>query len=114
MTKLKIMDSMEVDPREVKMEGAEGVSIRWLISKNDGAANFAMRLFELVPGGHTPLHSHEWEHEVYIVEGQGELTFEGEKKQFEQGTFIFVPEESMHCFANTGSGVLRFLCVVPV
>ncbi len=113
MAQLKMMDSLEVEPREVRMEGAEGVTIRWLVSKNDGAANFAMRLFELAPGGHTPLHTHEWEHEVFIVEGRGELTFEGETRPFRQGTFIFVPEEKMHCFTNTGDGVLRFLCIVP-
>ena len=73
------------------MEGAEGVTIRWLISKKDGAPNFQMRLFEVAPGGHTPLHIHEWEHEVYILEGEGVLTYEGKDNPFSAGHFVFVP-----------------------
>lgn len=113
MAEMKLMDALDVPAREVEMEGAEGVTIRWLISKKDGAENFAMRLFELQPGGHTPLHSHGWEHEVYIVKGEGKITCEGEEKDFSEGTFIFVPEDSVHCFSNTGGDVLRFLCIVP-
>ncbi|MEA1965323.1 MAG: hypothetical protein U9O41_09435 [Candidatus Aerophobetes bacterium] len=31
--------------------------IRWLISRKDGAENFAMRMIEVEPGGPTPFHS---------------------------------------------------------
>ena len=50
---------------------AEGVAMRWVIAKNDGAPNFAMRVVEVQPGGSTPHHQHEWEHEVFVIEGQG-------------------------------------------
>ncbi len=50
---------------------ARGVEMRPLITERDGAPHFAMRLFTLDPGGHTPYHSHEWEHEVYILAGSG-------------------------------------------
>ena len=39
-------------------EGASKVKVRWLISKEIGAENFAMRLFEIGAGGYTPLHTH--------------------------------------------------------
>ncbi len=113
MPDLKIGKATEIEAAEVKMEGVENVSIRWLISKTDGAPNFAMRLFEVGPGGHTPFHSHEWEHEVYIVDGEGVLTFEGDEKPFSSGDFIFVPGGKMHRFSNTGDAPARFLCLVP-
>jgi quercetin dioxygenase-like cupin family protein len=108
-----MMKALDVVAKEVKMDGAEGVTVRWLISKDDGAPNFAMRLFEVSPGGHSPLHSHDWEHEVYIVDGKGELAFEGDRMPFEKGWFMLVPPGREHRFVNTGEGALRFLCLVP-
>ena len=113
MTGLKMMKALDVDAKEVEMDGVEGITIRWLISKADGAPNFAMRLFEVAPGGHSPLHRHDWEHEVYIVDGSGEIEYEGERKPFEKGWFINVPPGREHQFINTGEEAMRFLCLVP-
>ena len=65
---MKIEKSSNITKKPVEMEGAKDVDIRWLISKEDGAENFAMRMFELQPGGHTPLHTHPQEHEVFVVD----------------------------------------------
>ncbi len=113
MAELKMMKALDVDAKEVEMDGVEGITIRWLISKADGAPNFAMRLFEVALGGHSPLHHHDWEHEVYIVDGNGEIEYEGERRPFEKGWFINVPPGREHQFINTGDGVMRFLCLVP-
>jgi len=114
LAELKIGDAKEIPAREVKTEGAEQVTIRWLVSTKDGAPSFQMRLFEVGPGGRTPLHSHEWEHEVYILEGNGTLSYEGEKYPFTKGYFAFVPAGREHSFINTGENTLSFICVVPV
>ncbi len=113
MTEPRMMKAIDVDAERVEGEGIEGVTIRWLISREHGAPNFAMRLFEVAPGGCSPLHSHDWEHEVYIVDGTGELVFGEERLPFEKGWFVFVPPGRRHRFVNTGDGVMRFLCVVP-
>ncbi|MHC4743280.1 MAG: cupin domain-containing protein [Planctomycetota bacterium] len=110
---MKIDKSSNVRKRTVEMAGAEGVDIRRLISRDDGAPNFEMRMFELAPGGHTPLHTHPHEHEVFIVEGEGAFVFEGQEHPFEAEHFIFVPGGSEHCFKNTGESILRFLCIIP-
>ena len=113
MAELKMLRAEDVEAAEVRHEDVQGVTIRWLISKRDGAPNFAMRLFEVSPGGHSPLHAHAWEHEVYIVEGEGELEYEGERRPFTAGSFIFVPPDREHRFRNAGQGSLKFLCLVP-
>ncbi len=113
MPKLKMMKAMAVEAGEVRMDGAAHVTMRRLISGDDGAPHFTMRLFDVGPGGRTPYHSHEWEHEIYIVAGSGKLLFEKEEKPFERGYFIFVPGGRMHSFVNTGDGHLEFLCLVP-
>ena len=111
---MKILHYTEMEPKLVDMEGARGVNVRWLIAKEDGAPNFAMRLFEVEAGGTTPLHRHATEHEVFILEGEGAVWREGEEVPVGPGTAVFVPPEEKHCFKNTGEGILRFLCMVPV
>ena len=65
---MKVEKSSNIAKKPVEIDGAKGAEMRLLISKADGAENFAMRMFELQPGGHTPLHTHAHEHEAFIVE----------------------------------------------
>jgi quercetin dioxygenase-like cupin family protein len=101
----------------VKAENAEGgaynVKVRWLITKDLGAPNFAMRLFEVEPDGYSPLHTHPWEHEVFILEGEGAV-FDGKKATpFKANDVVFVPPDEWHQFKNTGKKTLKFLCLIP-
>jgi quercetin dioxygenase-like cupin family protein len=94
-------------------DGASKVTVRWLISKEMGAENFAMRLFEVEPDGYSPLHTHWWEHEVFILEGEG-VVFDGEKATaFKAGDVVFVPSGERHQFRNSSEKTLKFLCLIP-
>ena len=110
---MKIEKSSNVSKSAVDVEGAKDVEIRWLISEKDGAENFAMRMFELEPGGHTPLHTHSQEHEVFVLEGEGTFVFEGQNHPFGAEYVVFVPPNKEHRFMNTGESVLRMLCIIP-
>ena len=101
-------------PAAVVEAGAEKATIRELITVREGAPNFAMRLFEIAPGGFTPLHSHSWEHEVFILEGAGAVVSEQGPKRYHAGDAVFIPGDERHQFTNTGSGPLRFICVIPI
>lgn len=92
---------------------AEGVTIRWLIARAHGAPHFAMRLFEVPPGGASPHHRHWWEHEVFILDGEGLVSTEEGDFPLRPGVAVLVPGEALHQFRNSGSGPLRFLCLVP-
>ncbi len=59
--------------QEFEGDAVHGVTGRVVIGKDDGAANFCMRIFTLAPGGYTPRHSHDWEHEILIHEGHGQV-----------------------------------------
>ncbi len=111
---MNVIKSLELPAAPVTDDGAQGATIRWLISKPQGAPNFAMRLFELVPGGHTPLHTHAWEHEVFILSGAGELTSADGPKPFAAGDAIFVAPEELHQFRNTGDSTMQMLCLIPL
>jgi quercetin dioxygenase-like cupin family protein len=110
---MKVEKCGDISRLPVEVDGAKDVTIRLLISRADGAENFAMRLFELKPGGFTPLHIHPHEHEVFVLQGRGVFVYEGRQHRFGAEYVIYVPGNKEHQFKNTGDSVLRFLCVVP-
>lgn len=104
----------EIENEEVP-QPAEGVKVRWLIDEEKGAPNFAMRLFEVEPGGSTPYHTHNWEHEVFILEGEGVAVKEdGTVESVVPWDVVFVEPNERHNFRNTGEDNLRFLCLIPI
>jgi quercetin dioxygenase-like cupin family protein len=109
---MKVFSYETVKAKEAE-GGASNVKVRWLITKDMGANHFAMRLFEVQPGGYSPLHTHPWEHEVFILEGEG-VVFDGEKTTpFKPNDVVFVLPDERHQFKNTGDRVLKFLCLIP-
>ena len=111
-----IRKPQDVDARVMDMPGAEGVTMRLMVGRDDGAPNFAMRLFEVQPGGCTPRHSHNYEHEVMILQGQamvGKDNDQGNDEPAKAGDVLFIPANETHQFRNTGDDVLKFMCFVP-
>ncbi|MHC2995060.1 MAG: cupin domain-containing protein [Candidatus Atribacteria bacterium] len=111
---MKIIDYKEIAAEPVDFEDAKDVKVRWLISEKDKAPNFAMRLFEVTPGGYSPLHTHKWEHEVFILEGEGVATDGAKEYMVKNGTVVYVAPKEKHQFKNTGSETLKFLCLIPI
>lgn len=97
----------------VQMEGASGVRMAVMVGREDGAPHFALRHFRVEGGGNTPRHSHDYEHEVFVVEGGGRILLEGREHAIRGGDVIYVPADEEHCFYAGPEG-LRFLCLVPV
>ncbi|MFA6010236.1 MAG: cupin domain-containing protein [Desulfobacteraceae bacterium] len=110
---MKLLHYTDETPKRIDNDVAKGVSARLLIGKNDGAENFCMRIFQLDPGGHTPLHSHEWEHEIFFHQGQGEIFLGDGWKKVTEGCAAFVPGNHDHQIRNTGDGALSFVCLIP-
>jgi quercetin dioxygenase-like cupin family protein len=111
---MKIINYKKVKAEKVDDPQTKGVKIRWAIKKDDGAPNFALRVFELKAGGYSPYHSHKWEHEVFIKKGKGTLLWEDKKMPFKEGDVIFIPGGEKHQFKNSSRGILEFLCMIPV
>ena len=110
---MKHVHYTEVELETPKEQGIKDVMVRWLISKKDGADNFAMRLFEIQPEGHTPLHQHDWEHEIFVLEGSGVTKNKTGEESFRQGDVLFVPPMEWHQFVNTGKEILKIICLIP-
>jgi quercetin dioxygenase-like cupin family protein len=109
---MKIKRRDELTKVEIQDNNAKDVNFYPAITAKDGAPNFALRLFEIESNGHTPFHSHNWEHEVYIIEGYGFLKGETEQLKIEKDNFIFVEPQEFHQFIAGDKG-LRMICIVP-
>ncbi|MFW9909291.1 MAG: cupin domain-containing protein [Candidatus Thorarchaeota archaeon] len=110
-----VLSYKERDREEITMDGAQKTTVRWLIDRRTGAKTYAMRLFEIAPGGVIPLHSHEEEHEIFILQGTAKL-LGAEKETFaKKDDIVFIPSLEQHGYDNTeGKELFRFICVIPL
>ncbi len=110
---MKIRPVNEHEQVEVTMPGAEGARMRMLVGPAEGARHFHMRHFEVAPGGFTPHHQHDYEHEILILRGEGVAQSDRGERTFREGDVIWVPANEMHQFRNTSSAPLEFICLIP-
>lgn len=110
---MKIMPYTEVEATHYKSAAAQGIAARVVIGKADGAPNFCMRVFEMTPGGHSPKHTHDWEHEIFVHCGEGEFYSGGRWHQAKAGNAVFIPANEEHQIRNSGKELFTFVCLVP-
>ena len=91
-----------------------GVLKREVITAQDGAPNFCMRVFEVEPGSATPNHAHSWEHEVFVLAGEGAVVGEGGETPIAEGNVVFIAPDEPHCLVNKSGQPLRFICLIPL
>jgi len=108
-----IRNLSEAAPKPVEMAGVKGVKMAIMVGREHQAPNFALRQFIVEPGGHSPRHSHDYEHEVYIVSGGGTVLLDGAERPIRAGDVIYVPADHEHQFKAAAEG-MKFLCLVPV
>lgn len=102
------------DYRDIPKEPVGGDKfIRWVIGKSEGAPNFAMRVIEFLPGAVFETHEHLYEHEIFVLEGEGVAEAPDGDHVMRQGVALYVPPGEPHGYRNTGEGPLRFICVIP-
>ena len=110
---MKIIHYSEVEPTHFEGPTVKGVDARVVIGKKDGADNFCMRVFEIASGGNTPRHAHDWEHEMFIHSGKGEIFCDGAWHPVEAGRVALIPANAEHQIRNQGADKLVLACLVP-
>lgn len=103
----------DIEKRELSGEGIKNVLKQVPIGTKEGWRENALRVFTIGPGGHTPHHSHDWEHVNYVISGQGTLEMENKKHDLSAGSFAFVPPNQKHQYANHGKDDFVMICIVP-
>jgi quercetin dioxygenase-like cupin family protein len=110
---MKIMHYTDAPPQSFEGDQVRGVTGRVAIGQSDGAANFCMRVFELLPDGNTPLHQHDWEHEIFFHSGRGGVYQNGQWQPVKPGSVVFIPGNERHQIRNEGPQPLVFVCLIP-
>ena len=92
-------------------EKARGLIVRRITSS--GAADATMDICEICAGASSALHAHPWEHQVFVVAGQGVVT-DGQKPiRFRAGDAVVIPADQPHQFVNVGDSNVLFICLRP-
>jgi len=107
------INAQQTEADLVQTEGAADTQIQWLLDESRGAPNFALRRFIIAPGGHTPRHTHNWEHEVYVLRGEGVLVTDKDEVPLGPDQAILILPNEEHQFRCTGAESLEMLCIVP-
>jgi quercetin dioxygenase-like cupin family protein len=110
---MRIKQYAEVEATHFDSREAKAVAARVVIGKKDDAQNFYMRVFTISPGGHTPKHTHDWEHEMFVHVGTGEIFGNGQWHPMKPGNVVFIPANEVHQMKNTGQELLVVVCLVP-
>jgi len=112
---MMIKHSSEVTEERSSLKGTKECTLQWLIAEKDGAEHYAMRLFELKPGGLIPVHNHEdIEHEIFIVDGSALLDDGKDKIVVQKDDVLLVQPGDKHSFINNKNNPFKFICVIPI
>jgi quercetin dioxygenase-like cupin family protein len=112
---MKIRNFHKVEKRDAYVrDKAKGVSLRVAIAEEDGAEELTMSVYEVDPGGHTPLHSHPWEHAVFVIQGKGKVVDGKRECVLEKNDVLFIPKNQKHQIKNSGEQELILISVVPI
>lgn len=112
---LHIINYKKREERPVELVGADKATVRWLIDHTIGAKTYAMRFFEIKPGGLIPLHQHPEEHEIFVLSGQAKVLGSAEDATAQKDDVIYVAPNEPHGYDNKHSKeAFRFICVIPL
>ena len=112
---MKIRDYHKVEKRDAyPREGGRDVGLRVAIAREDGARDLTMRVYEIDPGGFTPLHSHPWEHAVFVVRGKGIISDGKQECRLEKNDCLYIAPDEKHQIKNIGTEMMLAISVVPI
>lgn len=83
------------------------------IGIEDGSDKIIMRVFTVKPGGHSPLHTHDFEHLVKVEKGRAIAVDKDGEHEIKEGDYVFVKPNEIHQFKNTFEEDFQFICVIP-
>ena len=106
---MRVISYREVEAKEFE----EGSRTKIRLLNTECSSNFAVRHFEIEPGGYSPYHSHPWEHEIFVLEGIGTAIGNKEVEAISVGDLISIPAGEIHQIKNTGKSTLKILCMIP-
>jgi len=94
------------------IERGSGVRTKPFVGKwNSERAQITTGTTEFPPGAELPLHTHNVDESVVILEGEALVFVEEEAAEIAAGDATWIPAGVPHAFRNRGSGTLRILWI---
>lgn len=83
---------------------------RYLVNQDVGCRDVT-QFVGTIPPGRAPMHSHDYDEVVYVLEGKGMLHIGGRSTPIGPGSCIHLPPHELHCLENVGDRPMRVLGV---
>jgi quercetin dioxygenase-like cupin family protein len=112
---------LRFDPESFRWQGVEGrpykqgggfEGVARYVFADQPPADFALRYFELEPGGYSSLEKHRHVHLVIVIRGKGKALVGEEVVELAPFDAVYIPPMTPHRWINGGSGPFGFLCPV--
>jgi quercetin dioxygenase-like cupin family protein len=106
------LEAMVGDPDDHRPES------RWRLVVDPGddrgrVDSLALLVEEMAVGDRIPLHTHDVDEAITILDGDAETRLGDERRRVGPGTVIFIPAGAPHGTANAGGRPLRIQAVFP-
>jgi len=99
------IDSMPV------LDRGNGIQTIPLVTKEIGSKHMTTGLTRFPAGAKVPLHSHNCDEQVTILEGEAEAEIEGQRYRLRAYDTTLVPTDKPHRFVNVGTTPLLILWI---
>ncbi len=96
-----------------EVDWGRGVSAKILVSAEIGSTNVTTGTTHFAPGAALPLHTHNCDEVVSVIEGEALAEVDGRAYELKPHDTTFVPEGIPHRFVNRGSGRMSILWSYP-
>lgn len=103
----------DLDGKKLENDLVKNVNMKVLVSPENGWDDYVMRVFDLDKDGYSPKHKHDWPHINYVISGKGNLMIDNIDYEISEGSYAYVPANTIHQFKNVGDHKLSFICIVP-
>jgi mannose-6-phosphate isomerase-like protein (cupin superfamily) len=92
------------------LEAGKDREFRYLVNQDVGCREVT-QFVGTIPPGRAPMHSHDYDEVVYVLEGDGVLHIDGTSTPIGPGSCMHLPPRELHCLENAGAGPMRVLGV---
>lgn len=94
--------------KDVKVKELPGRNV-YVLTENLNMSNLTVGICEVPPRSTMIPHRHSQEETIYVLQGQGYVTIDGEKEEIAPGTLVHFPPAAEHCTTNESDETMRFI-----
>ena len=91
-----------------------GQVVREVVGEAQGSRSVSMQHFEVEPGAVTPVHRHDVDEAILVLDGKLRVRIEDEWSVAEAGDVCVFPADTPHGFVGAGDETSEIMVVFPI